>query len=92
MTKLKTFTLVATPTSIILKVHFHTCQTCYVCTLLPCTLVADFTVEGCFGTRKQDTKIVFISIKQKTVSLTSDRLVLDNASVHGSQCPYNLHL
>jgi hypothetical protein len=44
-----------------------------------------FTVEGCFGARKKG-QIFFPLINQKPVSLTSNRLVLDNASVHGSQC------
>jgi hypothetical protein len=41
-----------------------------------------FTVEGCLSARKQDMKN-FLASKQakKTVSLTSNRLVLDNASV-----------
>jgi hypothetical protein len=30
----------------------------------------------------------FLSIKQKPVSLTSNKLVLDNASVRSSQCPF----
>jgi hypothetical protein len=56
---------------------------------LPCTLVAVFSVEGCFGARKQDMKNSLSFHKAKMVSLTSNRLVLDNASVHGSQCPYD---
>jgi hypothetical protein len=46
------------------------------------------TVEGCFGARKQCFLLIFLLIKQKPVSFTSYRLVLDNSSVHGSQCPY----
>jgi hypothetical protein len=47
-----------------------------------------FTVEGCFVARKD--MIIFLSFdkEKKPVSLTSHRLVLDNASVHGSHCPY----
>jgi hypothetical protein len=42
-----------------------------------------FSVEGCFGAKKTGHDN-FIALKQ---SKTGKRLVLDNASVHGSQCP-----